>query len=305
MASAFEDPVVANANKTFGVSAYDDSKPSTSNRLPSSSLPNESGYSDTNRLIANQIGDSIAVNVTQVSDDFSKQTAAQRDQNPKPETPNWCVRVFYWMPIRWFAFVGGCLLIVLCVFEVIKSPTFADFLVSLYLVFFGGITIVIESPTFILTRKMQLSIFFWFRLSARTFGRAWFYLFIAIICFFENVTLSYIIGVYLFIVTIAMFIYSRFAALKYVRIYNFIASGGEGGDLKQKFDAKFNELDLDRDGKIGSAEIVKVAAQAGRTLSNAERHAIQTFLDESCNGSVSKEDWWQQFSTFNNKQKFL
>jgi len=116
---------------------------------------------------------------------------------------------------------------------------------------------------------------------------------------------SYIVGIWIFIVAIAMFIYSRLAALKYVRIYIFISSGSESTDLKQKFDAKFDEMDLDRDGKIGSLEIVKIASQAGRTLTNAERHAIQTFLDESCNGSVSKEDWWTQFSTHNLKQKFL
>jgi len=164
---------------------------------------------------------------------------------------------------------------------------------------------IVEAPTFVLTRKFQLGIYFWFRLLSRTFGRAWFYVFVSIICFFENMVFSYIVGIWIFIVAIAMFIYSRLAALKYVRIYIFISSGSESTDLKQKFDAKFDEMDLDRDGKIGSLEIVKIASQAGRTLTNAERHAIQTFLDESCNGSVSKEDWWTQFSTHNLKQKFL
>ena len=72
---------------------------------------------------------------------------------------------------------------------------------------------------------------------------------------------------------------------------------------------KFDELDNDSDARIGSAEITKAANQAARDLSNSERQAIQTFLDESCNGFVSKEDWMKQFVTQYQengfKQRFL
>jgi len=88
-------------------------------------------------------------------------------------------------------------------------------------------------------------------------------------------------------------------------MFIFISAGSEKEEMKTKFEAKFDELDTDGDQFIGSQEIVKVAAQAGRTLSNTERHTIQTFLDVSCNGRISRTDWWRQFSTYNIKQRFL
>lgn len=89
-----------------------------------------------------------------------------------------------------------------------------------------------------------------------------------------------------------------------------MAAGSEGEELEGRFMRKFDELDTGgMAGTIGSAEIVKLATQASRTLSNSERHAIQTFLDESCNGHVSKEDFMRQFVTQylekGFKQKFL
>merc|ERR1712032_365224 len=54
---------------------------------------------------------------------------------------------------------------------------------------------------------------------------------------------------------------------------------------------------------------VFVAEEAGKVLSNAERHAIQTFLDESCNGFITKEDWMkqmhEQYIDDRFKQRFL
>merc|ERR1712242_413929 len=106
------------------------------------------------------------------------------------------------------------------------------------------------------------------------------------------------IYVYLLCISIASFVFSRMAGRKFARLREFIAAGSEGDQMVGRFMRKFDELDKGgKEGTIGSAEIVKVMEQAGRTISNSERHALQTFLDESCNGYVSKEDWMKQLVT--------
>ena len=104
------------------------------------------------------------------------------------------------------------------------------------------------------------------------------------------------------------FVFSKLSATKFNRIYIFVASGSEGDELLMKFEKKYVELTQNNASgeKLGSSEVIKLAEEAGRKLSNAERYAIQTFLDESCNGHVSKEDFIKQFSILiNRKQRFL
>ena len=106
------------------------------------------------------------------------------------------------------------------------------------------------------------------------------------------------------------FVFSILAASKFCVIRRFIAAGSEGDELVARFERKYDELESKRnDKKIGSAEIIFIAGEAGKELSNAERHAIQTFLDESCNGFVTKEDWMkqmvEQYVDTGFKQRFL
>jgi len=160
-----------------------------------------------------------------------------------------------------------------------------------------------------------IKFFFWFRLLSRMWGRAWFYLFVSILCYApigtdSGAIFTVVAGVYITFISIASFLFSRMAGKKFGRMREFIAAGAEGDELEGRFMRKFDELDLGgKPGTIGSVEIVKLAEQAGRTISNSERHAVQTFLDESCNGFVSKEDWMKMFVTQYEekgfKQKFL
>lgn len=114
-------------------------------------------------------------------------------------------------------------------------------------------------------------------------GRAWFYFFISLLCFVEiqtQFTITFLVGIYLFVVALLMLIISRQAASKYRRIFEFIASGTDVNaedELAGKLTRKFDEMDMDGDAKIGSLEIVKLAEQSGRLLSNAERHVCCIF----------------------------
>jgi hypothetical protein len=144
---------------------------------------------------------------------------------------------------------------------------------------------------------------------SRMGGRAAFYIFVSILSYanfqFQGWSATGFAGVYMLIVALLMYYVSWSAARKYVRIFVFVAAGSEGEELKLKFEQKFDQLDIERKDRVGSEGIVKLAQEAGRMLTNAERHAIQTFLDEACNGAVSKEDWMHQWMEHNMKTKFL
>ena len=90
-------------------------------------------------------------------------------------------------------------------------------------------------------------------------------------------------------------------------MYEYVAAGTEGEEMEMRFSQKYDELVPPDSGRnMGSAEVVKLAKQAGRELANSERHAVQTYLDESCNGHVTKDDFMKQFLRLKeNKQKYL
>jgi len=239
-----------------------------------------------------------------VQADYNESARTQSDQHAAPPPPTFCVNLVNWFPIRLFAFIAGvCLLVAPILDFLFFSPTFIQGFIYLYLMGFGVVTVMVEAPTWTLTRVFQLKFFFWFRLLSRMWGRAWFYLFISILCYAgvetdDSGIFVPVLGGYLTGISVLSFIFSRMAGKKFARIREFIAAGSEGDELEGRFMRKFDELDMGgTPGTIGSPEIVAVAKQAGRNVSNSERHAIQTFLDESCNGHVSKEDWMKQFVT--------
>eukprot|EP01083_Nonionella_stella_P104652 300269_1 len=72
--------------------------------------------------------------------------------------------------------------------------------------------------------------------------------------------------------------------------------------LESRVTSYFNDLDSDGDGKIGANELHQFAEEAlKRSLSNSERYTLQAFLDCSCNGYISREDWTKQFCNYNKK----
>jgi len=251
-----------------------------------------------------------------VQQDYEESNRTQSDQHEAPPPPSFCINLFNWFPLRLFSFIGGGILIVGPILDLVfGSPAFIQFFIYLYLIAFGVTTMMVEAPTWTCTRYFQLKFFFWFRLLSRMWGRAWFYLFVSILCYApigtdSGAIFTVVAGVYITFISIASFLFSRMAGKKFGRMREFIAAGAEGDELEGRFMRKFDELDLGgKPGTIGSVEIVKLAEQAGRTISNSERHAVQTFLDESCNGFVSKEDWMKMFVTQYEekgfKQKFL
>lgn len=313
MSNPFEDPDVKAATKSYENGAYDDVEMNDNNTQTAYntnvSVKVDSGASST----AANIGKTIATNeMNNINNERKEANKVIQDHNERPPPPAWLEKCFAWLPIRTFAYFGGWFFAVLPWIDLIfisgSDLTFSTFFLLFYIMLFGIVIIMIESPTWRCTRKPQLGIYFWARFCSRMWGRASFYVFISILSFgfFDQFTSTTgLAGIYMLIVALLMLYVSYSASKKYVRIFVYIAAGSEGDLLKERFERKFNELDIDGDGKIGSEAIVKIALEAGRTLTNAERHAIQSFLDESCNGSVSREDWMRQFLNNNMKQKFL
>jgi hypothetical protein len=234
----------------------------------------------------------------------------------------WCVALFYWIPIRYLAWLGAMALFILPFLDVKfqSGITFVEWLLYWYIQLFALIAIFIESPTWILTRKVQLNLYKYCRLLRRTWGRAFFYIIVSMLTFAELqggtvMTLSMFAGIYMSALSVLMLMFSVMAAKQYRLMYSYMASGGSEerligdefqGDLHVDADklysrvaSYFNELDHDRDGKIGANELHSFAEHAlRRNLSNAERYTIQLFLDCSCNGYITKQDWCKQFCSY-------
>jgi len=252
--------------------------------------------------------------VTAVQNDYAEAQKQQGDAYSRPDAPDWCTKCMNWLPIRYIAWIGGLFLLVSPILDwVFTSPSFVFVIVGIYLFVFGIMIVFIESPSFALTRRPQLAIYFWLRLLSRMWGRSAFYFFISFLCFAEidangKFKVTLLAGIYLLVTATFMLIISFQSATKYRRIFDFIAAGTDPlnqDELVGKLTRKFDELDMDADQKIGSQEVVRMAEQAGRNLSNAERYAIQTFLDASCNGAVLRDDFVNQFMNHNIKQKWL
>ena len=87
-----------------------------------------------------------------------------------------CTGIFYWIPIRSLCFFGGVALFVLPIIDAkFGSPSFMEWMLSWYIWIFAIITMFIESPTWFLTQRVQLKIFFYARFLRRASGRAFFY----------------------------------------------------------------------------------------------------------------------------------
>jgi len=319
MANPFEDPDVKAASNgpRYNDSAYDDVEMNDNQTTTKSSGPPPPPNAQSNIQV--QVESSVAnagkqmvtneYNAYQQDKDRADQATSNHNERPPP--PKWVERCYAWIPIRTFAFVGGWAFVILPWLDMVTNSdlTFSGFFILFYIFLFGLAIIMVESPSWKCTRKPQLGIYFWSRFMSRMWGRANFYVFVSILSYanfdLQGWSGTGLAGVYMLIVALLMYYVSWSAAKKYVRMYIYIAAGTEGDQLKEKLESKFNELDIDRDGQIGSEGIVKLAQDAGRHLTNAERHAIQTFLDESCNGSVSKDDWMRQWMEHNMKAKFL
>jgi len=238
------------------------------------------------------------------------------DDDDDDEGTNYCASLCNCFPLRLLCFAGGALLIVCSVLDTLfNRDSMLQFFLRVYLIFFGIVIMIIESPSWSCSRYFQLKIFFWYRILSRMWGRAWFYLFATLLCFGEfdkenSAEFTIFAGFYFFIISILSFVFSKLAANKYNRMFVYIAAGSEGDELIGRLEYKFDELarvtEDGEEGHLGAQEIIKLANEAGRTLSNGQRHAIQTYLDDTCNGFVTKDDFIGQFLRLTvEKQRFL
>ena len=140
-----------------------------------------------------------------------------------------------------------------------------------------------------------------------------------------RVTLSMLAGIYMIGVALIMLVFSMMAAKQYRLMFWYMATGGnvqnreqklvgddygdeeDGGvnKLESRVSSYFDALDGNGSGRIGAGELHQFAEESlKRHLSNTERYTIQMFLDCSCNGYVSKQDWIKQFCHYN-RVRFL
>merc|ERR1719445_2361837 len=109
--------------------------------------------------------------------------------------------------------------------------TFVEWLLYCYIQIFALVAIFIESPTWVLTRKVQLNLYKWCRLLRRTWGRAFFYISVSMLTFAELqggavITLSMFAGIYMAALSLVMLMFSVMAAKQYRLMFEYMASGG-------------------------------------------------------------------------------
>jgi len=223
----------------------------------------------------------------------------------------WLTSMFYWLPIRSLCLLGSvCMFVFPFIDDKFSSPTFIQYLLGWYIQFFAIIGMFMESPTWWLTKKAQLSIFSWARFLRRTSGRAFFYFTVALLTFApvkeDGANLTFFAGVYMLGVSALMLLFSRLAAKQLHLMFSFMRnSRQEMGHADEQFTAFYHQIDTNRTQKIGSAELHAFAEQSlQRKLSNSENYTIRMYLDCSCLGYVTPEDWTKQFLN-TKKVKFL
>lgn len=289
----FDDPAVQQANagpppvpsNVYGDNAYDDAAAPAQVNVDMAMQAAAYIPAEQKQQMAMSAGSAVAnAAMNNAQNEYEESAKTQQDHNEKPPPPAFCIKLMNWFPIRLAAFGGGVLLLACPILDfIIGKPKFIQAFIYIYLMGFGLVAIASESPSWKGTRKAQLGIFFWFRLMSRMWGRAWFYLFVSVLCFAgvngeSGAVFTIICGVYLCFISLASFVFSRMAGKKFARLREFIAAGAEGDQMVGRFMRKFDELDKGgKEGTIGSAEIVKVMEQAGRTISNSERHVMFLF----------------------------
>merc|ERR1712129_341806 len=121
--------------------------------------------------------------------------------------------------------------------------------VVFYLLTFGFVTMAIESPTFMCTRRCQLSIFWSARFLSRLWGRAFFYFAISILCYYFGSILLILVCAVLTVVALLNFVFCILSAKKFCAIRRFVAAGSEGDELLARFERKYDELEGKRNEK--------------------------------------------------------
>lgn len=146
-------------------------------------------------------------------------------------------------------------------------------------------------------------------------------------------SVPWISGIYLLVIIVLSYIFSYIAAKKYNAIREYIIKstviskdidvssplmGGNGdeeqkqqeqnGDTEiidddmvmKKLISKFDELDVDKSGKLGMNEIAKLGDQCGNAFSASEKYAVFLLLDKECNGEITKPEWIMQLRKHKN-----
>eukprot|EP01084_Bolivina_argentea_P205640 351266_1 len=216
-----------------------------------------------------------------------------------------CVQVFYWVPIRTLGLFGSLALFVFPFLDAkFNKPSPVAWLLGWYICAFALVGLFIESPTWWLTRTAQTQIFKWARFLRRTSGRAGFYIVVSSLTFAntdDGTTISMFAGIYMIAVSLIMLLFSVLAAKQLHLMFDHMGANGDlNVPLQQRILSHYEQLDGERTKKIGAPQLYKFAQDVlNRKLSNSERYTIQLYLDVSCNGYITPEDWTKQFMRSN------
>eukprot|EP00485_Elphidium_margaritaceum_P012440 CAMPEP_0202688006 /NCGR_PEP_ID=MMETSP1385-20130828/3539_1 /ASSEMBLY_ACC=CAM_ASM_000861 /TAXON_ID=933848 /ORGANISM="Elphidium margaritaceum" /LENGTH=334 /DNA_ID=CAMNT_0049342875 /DNA_START=24 /DNA_END=1028 /DNA_ORIENTATION=+ len=246
--------------------------------------------------------------------------AKPNQNNNLSDCQRFTMGVFNWIQLRSLCFFGNLAIFIFLILDAkFNSPGFLEWVLSWYIWIFSAVGMLIESPTWWLTKTVQLKIYLYARFLRRASGRAFFYTSVAMLSFAgvqDHVTITMFAGIYMLVVSIMLMVFSMMAAKQMKAMFAYMMSGADEdtqqmnpaeqeGSPADKMAAWYHRLDHNRTNKLGADGLYSLGQHAlNRKLSNSERYAIQCYLDDGCNGFIKIEDWCKQFLNCNNV-KFL
>jgi len=180
------------------------------------------------------------------------------------------------------------------------DKTFLRIFVNLFCILGGAISLIVEFPRMFWNKRMQKFVFYWALFMSRLWGRAWTYLFLAILTISAQHWLRVVVGCFTIFVCIIMYFVGLTSSKKINRISVFVAAGAEKDQRLERVDAKFKELDVLNRGFLTATEVQHLGAQAGRELSHAEVQIIMRFFDPENHDELHYDAWIRGFKELEN-----
>jgi hypothetical protein len=214
---------------------------------------------------------------------------------PRVQTMNqlgWFARIP--IPLSIITSVSALWLVIASLLDLIlESPSGADFLIDLYLIFFGFCLLLIVMPTafsfVVFLERPRSGVEKWTRFITTHWGRGYFMLFVCILAFGRENFYRISVGIILILTGILSIWCGRLAAKKFNRLKEYLAAGYEGPELEKSIEILTANVFVD--GTISESGLKALVEQSGRSVTPSEVHAIFCFFDRERHGKVELDDF--------------
>jgi len=224
---------------------------------------------------------------------------SEQEKNIFKDTKDACASCSSRLPLQYLLPCVGVAFILAALFDFLwEKPDALDVFANMYLIIFGLLIIIIETPRVAVLRTglIQDKVFYWAMFLSRLWGRAWFYFFLAILCLAGANPPKFWFACGVICLVVVMYFVGVSAARKLNRVYAYISAGFEGEERNNRVRETFQRLDTADMKYLIPENIHTIASEAGRPLSASECQVIFRFFNESQTGQLTLEEWEYGFT---------